>query len=49
MTVTGGLSIVPASFGEADVEVGVSADGWLRFRTVDSTTGNITITHVYAQ
>ena len=49
MTVTGGLSIVPASFGEADVEVGVSADGWLRFRTVDSATGNITITHVYAQ
>ena len=49
MTVTGGLSIVPASFGEADVEVGVTADGWLRFRSVDSATGNITITHVYAQ
>ena len=49
MTVTGGLSIVPASFGGADVEVGVTADGWLRFRTVDSATGNITITHVYAQ
>ena len=48
MTVTGGLSIVPVSFG-GDVEVGVSTDGWLRFRAVDSTTGNITITHVYAQ
>ena len=48
MTVTGGLSIVPVSFG-GDVEVGVTADGWLRFRSVDSTTGNITITHVYAQ
>ena len=48
MTITGGLSIVPVSFG-GDVEVGVTADGWLRFRTVDSTTGNITITHVYAQ
>ena len=48
MTVTGGLSIVPVSFG-GDVEVGVAADGWLRFRTMDSTTGNITITHVYAQ
>jgi hypothetical protein len=48
MTVTGGLSIVPVSFG-GDVEVGVTADGWLRFRTVDSTNGNITITRVYAQ
>ncbi len=41
-------SIVPVGSG-SQVETGVAADGAISFRTVDATTGTVTITHVYAQ
>jgi hypothetical protein len=47
--IEGGLSIMPASADDAQVDVGVMTDGGLQFRAVDSKTGNITITYVYAR
>jgi hypothetical protein len=42
-----GFTILPAALQDPRVDVGVAADGWISIRSVDATTGTITITDVY--
>jgi hypothetical protein len=42
-----GFTALPAALEDPRVDVGVAADGWISIRSVDASTGTITITDVY--
>jgi hypothetical protein len=44
-----GFSVLPAALEDSSTEIGVAADGWISFRSLDERTGTITITDVYLQ